>query len=306
MICIKGLTKKYKKNVLDNVNITIHPGIFGLIGENGAGKSTLLKILANILPYNEGCIDIFGYSQQKYFSQHNGMIGYLPQHFNFFGNLTVYQAMDYIADLKNIGLKVNKAEEIRKLLYMVNLTSEANKKIKNLSGGMKQRLGIAQCFLNDPQLIILDEPTVGLDPIERLRFFVMLGKMAENKTIILSTHIINDISMMCNELAVLKEGKVVYCGRTDELIKDIQDKVYISTISNDEIFDDRLYPNIISITRKLDVKEIKFISETNPQISNSKMIEPTLEDAYFYINVVKKDLERETFNDKNHKKVINH
>lgn len=281
---IKNLSKKYlksKKKSLDNVDMLIPEGIFGLLGENGAGKTTLLKTLATVIPVQDGGINVDGYDITKNIEKIRKHIGYLPQNFDFFEDLNVYEMLDYIALLKNV--KAEKREhEIKLLLEQFNLQDKIYSKIKTLSGGMKQRLAIAQTLLGDSQLVILDEPTVGLDPNERLRFRNIINQKSNERTIIISTHIISDISMLCNNIGIMKNGKIIYCGSIDDLLELVEGKVYVDKVQiNDEI-DRTRYKKTISILRKKNIVEVRFILDT-PLDNNYEQVTPTLEDAYFYM-----------------------
>lgn len=281
---IKNVSKKYfksKSKSLNNVNMSITKGIFGLLGENGAGKTTLLKTLATVMPVQEGAISIYGDDITKDVEKIRKYIGYLPQEFDFFESLTVYEMLEYIALLKNVEAG-NREEEITSLIHQFNLQDKTNSKIKSLSGGMKQRLAIAQALLGDSKLVILDEPTVGLDPNERLRFRNIINEKSSNRTIIISTHIISDIAMLCDNIGIMKKGQVVYCGPVDKLLEIVEGKIYVDKLQIHEEIDRSKYKKVISILRKKNTVEVRFINDT-PLESTYEMVTPTLEDAYFYI-----------------------
>lgn len=281
---IKNVSKKYfksKSKSLNNVNMSITKGIFGLLGENGAGKTTLLKTLATVMPVQEGAISIYGDDITKDVEKIRKYIGYLPQEFDFFESLTVYEMLEYIALLKNVEVG-NREEEITSLIHQFNLQDKKNSKIKSLSGGMKQRLAIAQALLGDSKLVILDEPTVGLDPNERLRFRNIINEKSSNRTIIISTHIISDIAMLCDNIGIMKKGQVVYCGPVDKLLEIVEGKIYVDKLQIHEEIDRSKYKKVISILRKKNTVEVRFINDT-PLESTYEMVTPTLEDAYFYI-----------------------
>ncbi len=280
---IKNLSQKYlksKNKSLDNVNMSITQGIFGLLGENGAGKTTLLKTLATIMPVQQGSISIDGHDISRNVEKVRKNIGYLPQKFDFFESLTVYEMLDYIALLKNVTSE-EREREIKLLIEQFNLQDKTNSKIKNLSGGMKQRLAIAQSLLGDSKLVILDEPTVGLDPNERLRFRNIINEKSDNRTIIISTHIISDIAMLCNNIGIMKKGKVIYCGSIDNLLELVEGKIYVDKLNIHDEIDRTKYKKTISILRKKNTVEVRFIQDT-PLVSNYEQVTPTLEDAYFY------------------------
>lgn len=282
---IQNLSKKYlnsKRKSLDNVNMTINNGILGLIGENGAGKTTLLKILSTQIPPSEGSVKVFGYDPVTEIESVRSIMGYLPQHVAFFPNLTSFEMMDYIGLLKNMNNEKKRKEEIEYWLEKFNLSDKRNEKIKSLSGGMKQRLGIVQSLLGDPKVVILDEPTVGLDPNERLRFRNIISDISKDKVVIISTHIINDIAMMGNQLAIIKKGNLLYSGYTDHMLEQVNEKVFTEVIDHTAAIDFSKYGEVISYVRKKDGLEVRFISEDKK--GHYIAVEPTLEDAYFYVN----------------------
>lgn len=283
-INIKSVSKKYRTNKtksLDNISMTITKGIFGLLGENGAGKTTLLKTLATIVPVQEGVIMIDNYDISDNTEEVRKLIGYLPQKFNFFENLTVKEMLDYIASLKGVEAD-DRTFEIESIVNKFNLMDKINNKIKSLSGGMKQRVAIAQSLLGKSELVILDEPTVGLDPNERLNFRNIINEKSQNSTIIISTHIISDIATLCDNVGIIKKGKVVYCGSIDNLLERVDNKIYIHKIQKNETIDEAKYGKIISVLRKKKIIEVRFISDKLIN-TNYEKVAPTLEDAYFYI-----------------------
>lgn len=281
---IRNVSKKYlksKNKSLDNVDMSIPKGIFGLLGENGAGKTTLLKTLATVIPLQDGSINIGGYDIRKDIQKIRKHIGYLPQKFDFFENLTVYEMLNYIALLKDVAVE-EIDHEIKSLLQKNNLQDKMNSEIKSLSGGMKQRLAIAQSLLGDPELVILDEPTVGLDPNERLRFRNIINEKSNERTIIMSTHIISDIAMLCDNVAIMKKGKVIYCGSIDNLLELVEGKIYVDKFSIHDKIDREKYKRVISILRKKNTIQVRFIIDAPPD-TGYEQVTPTLEDAYFYM-----------------------
>ncbi|WP_066495554.1 ATP-binding cassette domain-containing protein [Abyssisolibacter fermentans] len=283
-IDIRNLSKKYiksKSKSLVSINTIIPKGIFGLLGENGAGKTTLLKTIATVMPVQEGQIMIDGYDIMENIEDLRKKIGYLPQNFPFFEKLTVYEMLDYIALLKNVKDET-RHKEIKDLIEQFNLKDKTYSKINELSGGMKQRLAIAQSFIGNSELIILDEPTVGLDPNERLRFRNIINEKSESSTIIISTHIVSDIAMLCNSIGIMKKGRMIYCGSIEELLKSVEGKIYIDTLHIKANIDKTKYKKIISILRKKNTVEVRFILDEF--IDNKyEPVTPTLEDAYFYM-----------------------
>ena len=288
-IKITNLSKKYlasKIKCLNDINVSINEGVYGLLGENGAGKTSLLKTIATILPIQTGNIQVNGKNYNDSIQEIRNIIGYLPQKFEFFNNLTVYETLDYILSLKKIKNNAqNRRKEIHEIIEKINLQEKINSKINNLSGGMKQRLAIAQALIGDSKLIILDEPTVGLDPGERLRFRNLINEYEKNRIIIISTHIISDISILCENIGIMKKGKLIYSGLITGLLEKIEGKIFIDEISDINDMNKKIYKNLISVTRKKNKLELRFFLEHFNKNEDKCLIEvsPTLEDAYFYL-----------------------
>jgi ABC-2 type transport system ATP-binding protein len=224
-IIISELNKFYgKKHALKDINLTIHQGMFGLLGRNGAGKTTLMRILSTLLRKDSGAVSICGIPIDEA-SHIRQIIGYMPQDFNFYPNMTVYEALEYLGILSGTR-KESLHRRIPDLLDQVNLGNERKKKIRELSGGMRQRLGIAQSMMHNPKILITDEPTSGLDPMERVRFRNMLQEFSQDRIVILSTHIVSDIEAVCENVAILNEGALSFQGTINELLaKTASDKV---------------------------------------------------------------------------------
>jgi len=210
-IIINNLSKKYgEKRALNGVSLHIETGMFGLLGRNGAGKTTLMRIVATILSKSNGNVTVCGFDISDA-TEIRKLVGYLPQEFSMYSNMTVYEVMDYLGVLSELPKKTRQ-EKIPTLLKRVNLDDCHKVRVKALSGGMKRRLGIAQAILHDPKILIVDEPTAGLDPEERVRFRELLCEIAENRIVILSTHIVEDIEKTCEKIAVLDKGEIVFNG----------------------------------------------------------------------------------------------
>lgn len=275
---IKELNKFYgkKKQALSNVSLTIEQGMFGLLGRNGAGKTTLMKTLATLLQKQSGSISICGVPIENA-KEIRKIVGYLPQDFSMYPTMTVAEAMDYLGVLSGISNKERK-ECIELLLAKVNLTEHKDKKIKALSGGMKRRLGIAQALLNGPKVLIVDEPTAGLDPEERIRFRNLLCDVAEDRIVILSTHIVGDIEATCEKLAILNEGSILYCGTVADLLDTAKGKVFSKTVDKCDLPKLKKEYNIIGMHSKGNKTYIRFVSDE--VVSNAKNCEPNIEDAY--------------------------
>lgn len=275
---IKELNKFYgkKKQALSNVNLTIEQGMFGLLGRNGAGKTTLMKTLATLLQKQSGSISVCGIPIENA-KEIRKIIGYLPQDFSMYPTMTVAETMDYLGVLSGISSKERK-ERIKLLLEKVNLTEHKNKKVKALSGGMKRRLGIAQALLNDPKVLIVDEPTAGLDPEERIRFRNLLCDVAENRIVILSTHIVGDIEATCEKLAILNEGSILYSGTVSDLIDTANGKVFSKTIDKHDLPKLKKEYNIIGMHSQGNKTYIRFLSDVI--VPDAQSCEPNIEDAY--------------------------
>ena len=275
---IKELNKFYgkKKQALSNVNLTIEQGMFGLLGRNGAGKTTLMKTLATLLKKQSGSISVCGIPIENA-KEIRKIVGYLPQDFSMYPTMTVIEAMDYLGILSGIGIKERK-ERIDLLLKKVNLTEHKNKKVKALSGGMKRRLGIAQALLNDPKVLIVDEPTAGLDSEERIRFRNLLCDVSEERIVILSTHIIGDIEATCENLAILNEGSILYCGTVSDLLDTANGKVFSKMVDKRDLPKLKKEYNIIGMHSQGNKTYIRFLAEV--PYPDAESCEPNIEDAY--------------------------
>lgn len=280
-IVIKNLSKNYgRKAALKNVSVTIHSGMYGLLGRNGAGKTSLMRILATLSVPSGGEVSMNGISIKET-GKIREIIGYLPQDFSFYRNMSVYDAMDYLSLLSNLPDKIRK-ERIVSLLEQVNLKENMRTKIKALSGGMRQRLGIAQALLHDPQILIVDEPTAGLDPEERIRFRNLLSEFAEDRIVILSTHISSDVEASCENIGVLDNGKMIWNGATEELVKQAEGKVYLISAGKkqDKIIREKY--TVLNIIASGSGTQYRVLSETLPEEKHI-LQDPTLEDGYMYL-----------------------
>lgn len=280
-IVIKGLSKSYdgKKDALNSLDLVIPNGMFGILGRNGSGKSTLMNIIATILQPSKGTVTINGI-EIKNSQKIRQMIGYLPQDFDFYPNMKVSEVLYYLGFLSKINQK-DFDKYVDLILRKVNLIDYKNKKVKSLSGGMKKRLGIAQAILHDPKVIIVDEPTAGLDPEERVRLRNLLSDLAENKIVIISTHIVSDIESTCNRIAILDKGSLVYKGDIPSLIQQSDDHIYEINLSPSELESFRENDLFITKTQEIDNKlKVRFISET--KVANAKKVKADFEDAYMY------------------------
>ena len=280
-IVIQNLSKNYgRKAVLKNVSVTIHSGMYGLLGRNGAGKTSLMRILATLSVPSGGEVSMNGIPINET-GKIREIVGYLSQNFSFYRNMSVYDAMDYLGLLSNLPDKIRK-ERIASLLEQVNLKENMRTKIKALSGGMKQRLGIAQALLHDPQILIVDEPTAGLDPEERIRFRNMLSEFAEDRIVILSTHISSDVETSCENIGVLDNGKMIWNGAAEELVKQAEGKVYLISTEKkqDKIIREKY--TVLNIIASGSGTQYRVLSETLPEEKHILQA-PTLEDGYMYL-----------------------
>lgn len=250
-ISIRSLNKVYPNgnHALKNINMEIPTGMFGLLGPNGAGKSTLMRILVALMESTSGEVDIFGYNLQKERKEVRGILGYLPQDFRFFAKYKTHEFLDYAARLSGMNNSSKRKKVVNEMLESVGLFDVRERYASKLSGGMKRRLGIAQALIHNPKLIIVDEPTTGLDPEERIRFRNLLANISEQDvTIILSTHIVGDISSSCNSMALMNEGEIAFFGSPEDLRKEAEGKVWRMKIHSDELpIIDKIYPVITTV-----------------------------------------------------------
>ncbi|AZK46137.1 ABC transporter ATP-binding protein [Paenibacillus lentus] len=280
MIEINHLYKMYRKGqlALDDVNMTIGEGMVGLLGPNGAGKTSLMRILATLIRPSSGDALINGVSLKKA-EDIRAMIGYLPQQFQVYPQLTGAEFLDYVAVMKGMSDPRKRKAEIVRLLEEVNLSEKAYKRIRTYSGGMRRRLGIAQALLGSPQVLIVDEPTAGLDPEERVRFRNLLTRFSLGRIVLLSTHIVADIESNCRQIAVLDQGRVCFSGDLAELQASGQGKVW-EGIVEEGLFAE-LNPMSIVSTRRTDEGLLcRIISDAPPIGMEAAAVRPTLEDGY--------------------------
>ena len=283
-IILKNVNKYYGKNhALKDINLTIEKGMFGLLGRNGAGKTTLMKVLATLLTPNSGEITVCDIPIEMA-SNIRSITGYLPQDFSMYGNMKVYEAMDYIGVLSGLK-KQERKNKIPMLLEQVNLQNNANTKVKAMSGGMRRRLGIAQAILHDPKVLIVDEPTAGLDPEERVRFRNLLCEIAEDRIVILSTHIVGDIEATCENIAVLDEGNIIYQGTVASLLELSNGKIFTAEISKmelEEVKQKYTVTSMLTMGNKINIRFIEKDSIESP-FQGAVPTLPNVEDAYMYL-----------------------
>ncbi len=281
---ITGLNKVYSngKHALSDINLSIENGMFGLLGPNGAGKSSLMRILVTLSTPSGGSVKIDGYDLMKERGEIRKMLGYLPQDFRFFSNLKTWEFLDYAAGLAGLNSKITRRQKVDEWLEKVGLFDARDRQANKLSGGMKRRLGIAQALIADPKIIIVDEPTTGLDPEERIRFRNILSELSQKEIIIiLSTHIVGDISSVCRDLALLSNGFLKFNGSPEALIDKARGHVWQVQVSG---IDYDLMKEKYAITSTIpsaDGWEIQLVAE-NFAYAGAIEIEPNLEHAYVY------------------------
>ncbi|TFF36892.1 ABC transporter ATP-binding protein [Mucilaginibacter psychrotolerans] len=281
---IKGLTKQYNatKTGLSDYSITIDKGILGLLGPNGAGKSTLMKIIATISQPTRGTIFLDGVDIVSNPNFIRKVLGYLPQDFGVYPNLNAYEFLEYIAAMKGVGGK-DLRRRIDMLLEGVNLTADAKKPIGTYSGGMKQRVGIAQALLNDPKVLIFDEPTVGLDPEERVRFRQLISEMADDCIIILSSHIVSDIETIADEVAIMQSGKLITKGYQHDIIEQARGRIFEVLLESSDVAAFKTCYKVIDTSRQKDRTRVRYISTDTANVAASRPVDAGLEDAYLLL-----------------------
>lgn len=282
MIKISNLSHKYGNyTALSNINLNIECGMIGLLGENGAGKTTLMKLLSTLNQVQTGQIEVDHVQLiPKNYTEIRKKIGFMPQEFGFYGEFTVTQMLEYICLLENVKMK-EIPDKIKQVLAAVSLTEKRSKKTKSLSGGMKRRLGLACAMINEPDILIVDEPTVGLDPEERIKMRNFLKKYSLDKTVILSTHIIEDISSICDELIVISKGTLLYEGKLDELVKR-SPQTYEVNCPHDELEAYKSKGTITDVRYTGDGCVIKLVSD-KVNFEYGKKIDRSLETAYMHL-----------------------
>lgn len=284
-IKIENLTVRFKNQVtaINHADLEIPKGIFGLLGENGAGKTTLMRVLTTVLSPTGGTVTLDGmlYSKGNY-EKIQRKIGYLPQEIDLYPSLTVQECLEYMADLSGIPKGIYK-KRIPYYLEKTSLSEHRKKKMRQLSGGMKRRVGLVQALLNEPEFLIVDEPTTGLDPEERIRIRNLLVDFSEGRTVLFSTHVVEDLAAACHQLAIMKKGKFLYSGAMKELMEQAKGHVWMCRIK-DEVTARELGKNYHLSSKQYagDGLQMKLISETPPPME-CRPCEPTLEDAYIYI-----------------------
>lgn len=278
---LNDLTKRFHDfTAVDHVSLTMTNGVYGLLGVNGAGKTTLMRMLCTLMKPTEGRITYQGKDIFKLDSEYRKLLGYLPQEFGFYPEFTVKDYLLYIASIKGLRPMVAK-KRTDLLLSQVGLANAKNKKMKNLSGGMKRRAGIAQAMLNNPKILILDEPTAGLDPNERIRFRNLISELSEERLVLLSTHIVSDIEYIANEIWLMKDGRILEQGSVDQVIDAMPEMVWICHVEKQMVGPLMSQYKISNMKTEGGKAELRIISSRKP-IPEATPVQPTLEDVFLH------------------------
>ncbi|MEL0174358.1 MAG: ABC transporter ATP-binding protein [bacterium] len=281
-LSIKNVSKTYSNNVeaLKDVTLEVGNGMFGLLGPNGAGKSTLMRTIAGLQELDSGSITVGDIDVSKHKHELRKVLGYLPQEFGLYPKVNALELFDHLATMKGITDSKERGELTKSLLSQTNLWKYRNRKLGTFSGGMKQRFGIAQALIGEPKLIIVDEPTAGLDPTERNRFHNLLSAIGENVIVILSTHIVEDVSDLCSKMAIIKDGKVKLVGEPLTLVKDLKAQVWTGLVTKKDFKNVKNDYQVISSKLSIGKVQIRVLSDQEP-IDGFKQVDPEIEDLYF-------------------------
>ncbi len=282
-LSITNLSKTYPNGVhaLKGIDVTITQGMFGLLGPNGAGKSSLMRTIATLQEADTGTIFLDELDVLKNKESVRKILGYLPQEFGVYPKISAELMLDHIARLKGLSNTAERKQTVAALLNRVNLYNDRRKNLSTYSGGMKQRFGIAQALIGKPKLIIVDEPTAGLDPAERNRFYNLLSELGENTIVILSTHIVEDVKTLCNDFAIISRGELWLHDHPDEAILELTGKIYSKMISKDAINEYRNEYKVISVQMRAGQLNLRVYSDSDPG-NGFHPVQPILEDVYFY------------------------
>lgn len=281
-LSISNLSKMYANGVkaLDNVTLTIKPGMFGLLGPNGAGKSSLMRTLATLQEADSGEVYLGELDVLKNKDEVRRRLGYLPQEFGVYPNVSALILLDHLALLKGFHNKAERREMVDYLLQKVNLFEHRKKAVSSYSGGMRQRFGIAQCLIGSPELVIVDEPTAGLDPGERNRFYTILSEIGEKTIVLLSTHIVQDVRELCTQMAIMNQGRVLFEGSTDQALSLIRGKVFEKQVGKQELEAFQAQFHVLSSKMVGGVPRVHVLADENPGNGFMSAVE-SLEDVYF-------------------------
>ena len=288
MLDIRGLSKRYSDVLaLEDFTLSAGAGVLGLLGPNGAGKTTLMSILATVTRPSAGTFLWNGVDGVRQPLAVRRVLGYLPQDFGVYERLTAREFLRYLGRLKGIGER-DLGRRVEAVLELVNLHGAAGRRLGSFSGGMRQRVGIAQALLGDPQLLIVDEPTVGLDPEERVRFRNLLSEIAHGRLVILSTHIVSDVEAVASQIAVLRHGRLVALATPEELLRRAAGRVFAAVVPSERLAEVQARLAVSSILRKADGMHVRFVGE-GTAVPGARPVEPTLEDAYLLTNLAAGD-----------------
>ena len=277
-----GLTKKFgSKTAVNDLNITLSNGVYGLLGANGAGKTTFMRLLCNIQNPTSGKVLLNGKNIVGLGEQYRNLLGYLPQNFGYYPDFTALDFLLYVAALKGLNERTARKKS-KDLLEAVALSAESNHKIKTFSGGMKQRLGIAQAMLNDPRILILDEPTAGLDPKERVRFRNLISAFSKDRIVILSTHIVSDVEFIAEEIEMMKSGQIVHFGKPQEITSEINGQVWECLVPTAYAEKYAATYNTSNLRNTDNNQTILRIIADRPPMENAVRVQPNLEDLYLF------------------------
>ena len=281
-LSIKNVSKTYSNNVeaLKDVTLEVGNGMFGLLGPNGAGKSTLMRTIAGLQELDSGSITVGDIDVSKHKHELRKVLGYLPQEFGLYPKVNALELFDHLATMKGITDSKERGKLTKSLLSQTNLWKYRNRKLGTFSGGMKQRFGIAQALIGEPKLIIVDEPTAGLDPTERNRFHNLLSAIGENVIVILSTHIVEDVSDLCSKMAIIKDGKVKLVGEPLTLVKDLKAQVWTGLVTKKDFKNVKNDHQVISSKLSMGKVQIRVLNDQKP-IDGFKQVDPEIEDLYF-------------------------
>ncbi len=277
-----GLTKQYgSKTAVKRLNVTLTNGVYGLLGANGAGKTTLMRLLCTVQRPTRGEITLDGQNIWRLGERYRELLGYLPQHFGYYPDFTALDFLLYIAALKGIDGKWAEGRS-RELLEEVGLSGECRHRIKTFSGGMKQRLGIAQAMLNNPSILILDEPTTGLDPKERVRFRNLISAFSKDRIVILSTHIVSDIAFIAERVMMMKAGEIILLGRPDELTSQINGRVWECSVPTSRAERYAAFLNVSNLRNEENGNTVLRVISEQPPVAGAVRAQPNLEDLFLY------------------------
>ena len=277
------LTKQFGSAIaVDRLSATLTPGVYGLLGANGAGKTTLMRMICDVLKPTSGSVVWNGAPIERLGERYRSVLGYLPQDFGYYPDFSALDFMLYLSALKGLDSKAAKRRSME-LLDLVGLKNVAKRKVKTFSGGMKQRLGIAQAVINDPQVLVLDEPTAGLDPKERVRFRNLISALAQDKVVILSTHIVSDVEYIADEILIMRAGQIVASGTIEEILAQVSGVVWecVVTPREADVMSARMAVGNVRYDHA-GMAIVRIVSDTAPH-SSARLVEPTLEDVYLYI-----------------------